>query len=70
MAVLAPAKTAWNSHPEDADSGSKPVARPIIKVFQVILIGVLIHGGYTWQALDHEAFPDESLPHWFVQLFR
>jgi hypothetical protein len=40
------------------------------RYFQVILISVLVIGGHTWQALDHEAFPDESLPHWFVQLFR
>jgi hypothetical protein len=40
----------------------------MIIVFLIVLLFFL--GGYTWQALDTETFPDESLPRWFVRLFR
>jgi hypothetical protein len=42
----------------------------ILLICVLFLAGVFILGGFLWQALDYEMFPDESLPRWFVWLFR
>jgi hypothetical protein len=40
-----------------------------LRLVFILIFGFLLHG-YIWQALDREEFPHESLPHWFVWLFR
>lgn len=36
----------------------------------VLIVTLFFCGGFTWQALDVETFPDDELPRWFVRLFR
>jgi hypothetical protein len=41
----------------------------LIGLIMAVVVLFLV-GGFTWQALDEEEFPDSTLPRWFVRLFR